>query len=73
MLQPNDGSTNVIQAASMRWVVNSEAASRDVTTYQMPVYLFGDRNDLLFSVPHQCHASDRDILIQTGVALLAGE
>jgi hypothetical protein len=73
-LVPNDGSTNVVEHAAIRWTVTPDRAMDDTSaTYQLPVYLYSDRKDLLFTVPLPCSTSSPGTLIQTGVALLAGE
>lgn len=81
-VEVNDGSSTVLDTASVTWTcvsskVNEEEAAKKVGSgtagwYKTPVYLFPDRQHLLFSAPLPCRSAESSLL-QTGAAIMAAE
>lgn len=71
-LQLNEGQAILLPPSQLTWKRHDEAPrTSGATLVNLPVYLNGDRNDVLFSVDLETDEEDGDVIVQRGVCLTA--
>ena len=66
----NDGQTVSLGPSQLTWQKRDEAPKR-IGTINLPVYLNGDRSDVLFSIDLEADGLSQAVVAQRGVCLTA--
>lgn len=74
LLEVNDGSSSLLDSVSIVWdsLDHREESTSENRKFATPVYLYPDRQHLLFTAPLSAKSPLADLL-QHGVALMAAE
>ena len=68
----NSGETVRLGPSQVRWVQMDESSDTSVTVANLPVYLNGDRSDVLFTVDLPLDSSASSLVATRAVCLTAG-
>ena len=72
MLTLNGGETVRLNPSQIRWVQTDEASGPEGGTVNLPVYLNGDRSDVLFTVDLPFDSAAGSLVATRAVCLTAG-
>ena len=68
----NDGQSVRLNPSQIRWVQTDESSSSEGGTVNLPVYLNGDRSDVLFTVELPFDSAAGSLVATRAVCLTAG-
>ena len=68
----NSGETIRLNPSQIRWVQTDESATSEGGTVNLPVYLNGDRSDVLFTVDLPFDSAAGSLVATRAVCLTAG-
>lgn len=72
MLTLNGGETVRLNPSQIRWVQTDESSGSESGTVNLPVYLNGDRSDVLFTVDLPFDSAAGSLVATRAVCLTAG-